>query len=265
MAESAVPSSDFQNFTPPERVDIHVQKQAYAPHRHDTYVFALTLSGYQCFDYRGETRVSRPGELVVLHPDEKHDGRAGTDGGFHYRGISIDPAALQVAMGDRPLPFISGGVTSDARLIDTVAPLVSDMDVPLGEDAFEAACVDLAAAMLDVSGNKTSVAISDVRAARMARDFILETPERAIGLGELEQMTGQSRWQLSRDFRALFGTSPYRFGQLRRLDRARAMLTRNTGLADAAYASGFADQAHFTRDFKKAYGITPKAWQALIQ
>jgi AraC-like DNA-binding protein len=32
-------------------------------------------------------------------------------------------------------------------------------------------------------------------------------------------------------------------------------------LADAAAASGFADQAHMTRQFKKAYGISPGRWQ----
>ena len=249
----------------PERVDIHVQHQSYSPHRHDAYVFALTYSGVQCFDYCGETRVSRPGELVVLHPDETHDGRAGTDAGFHYRGISIDPAALQRALGGRALPFIEGGVTRDTRLIGVISPLLSDMNTPLGEAEFEAALADLASAMLSLGAETGSEPIADARAASMARNLIVETPERVIGLGELEAVTGRNRWQLSRDFRALFGTSPYRFGQLRRLDRSRALIRCAMPLAEVAYATGFADQSHLTREFRKAYGITPKAWQALVR
>lgn len=38
------------------------------------------------------------------------------------------------------------------------------------------------------------------------------------------------------------------------------MLGDGVSLADAAFANGFADQSHFTRQFKKAYGITPRAW-----
>ena len=264
MTERQRKLPDMNSYTPPERVDIRVQSRAYSPHRHDTYVFALTCSGYQCFDYCGETRISHPGELVVLHPDEKHDGRATTDTGFHYRGISIDPAALQMALGGRVLPFISGGVTQDARLIEIIAPLLSDIDVSLDEAEFEAALADLGDAMLVAEGRTVSAPIANVEAARLAREIILETPDRPIGLGELEAVTGQSRWQLSRDFRSLYGTSPYRFGQLRRLDQARRMLRSETTLAETAYATGFADQSHFTRDFKKAYGITPKAWQSMI-
>ncbi|QNL18145.1 AraC family transcriptional regulator [Hyphobacterium sp. CCMP332] len=264
MDEGLIPTSASDRYIPPARVDIRVRNRAYAPHRHDTYVFALTCAGIQCFDYRGEMRVSHPGELVVLHPDEKHDGRAGTEAGFHYRGISIDPAALQLALNGRVLPFIEGGVTRDERLIDVIAPLLSDMAAPLTAAEFEAALADLAEAMLAASGAAGSASIADAAAAHMARHFIIETPDRTISLDELEALTGQNRWQLSRDFRALFGTSPYRFGQLRRLDRARAMLREPGSLADTAYATGFADQSHLTRDFKKAFGITPKAWQALV-
>jgi AraC-like DNA-binding protein len=265
MHHISLPATAARPYSAPVRVDIRVSDKAYAPHRHDTYVFALTCSGYQCFDYCGETRISRPGELVVLHPDEKHDGRAATKTGFRYRGISIDPAVLQMALGGRALPFIAGGVTRDRRLIDVILPLLADMDTPLETGAFENAIANLASAMLAMTGAPETPSIVNRRAACEARAIILETPDRSVRMDELEALTGHNRWQLTRDFKALYGTSPYRFGQLRRLDRARDLVREQTPLADAAYATGFADQSHFTRDFKKAYGITPKTWQAALQ
>src|ERR1700737_5083471 len=56
--------------------------QAYQKHRHDTYAIGVTDSGVQVFDYRGSVRSSTPGQVVVLYPDEAHDGRAGTQEGF---------------------------------------------------------------------------------------------------------------------------------------------------------------------------------------
>jgi AraC-like DNA-binding protein len=73
-------------------------------------------------------------------------------------------------------------------------------------------------------------------------------------------VTGCDRWQLSRDFRALLGTSPYRYLQHRRIDLAKQMLREGARLADTAHGAGFADQSHFGRTFRKAVGLTPKEW-----
>jgi len=58
----------------------------------------------------------------------------------------------------------------------------------------------------------------------------------------------------------MLGTSPYRYLVLRRLDRARAMMVNGVPAAESAAAAGFADQSHFNRAFKAAFGMTPSAW-----
>ncbi|WP_235624238.1 helix-turn-helix domain-containing protein [Mycolicibacterium goodii] len=72
------------------------------------------------------------------------------------------------------------------------------------------------------------------------------------------------RWSLARQFRAAFGTSPSRFRSMRQLELARALIIGGMPLADVAHAAGFADQAHFTRMFKAAYGLTPAAWSGAV-
>lgn len=42
---------------------------------------------------------------------------------------------------------------------------------------------------------------------------------------------------------------------------ARAMLDTTTGLAEIGYAAGFADQAHFTREFRRILGASPAEWR----
>jgi AraC-like DNA-binding protein len=50
---------------------------------------------------------------------------------------------------------------------------------------------------------------------------------------------------------------------MRRLDFARNRLGDGTPLAELALAAGFADQAHFTRMFRSAFGLTPGHYSRL--
>ncbi len=94
-------------------------------HRHDTYAIGLTDVGVQAFDYRGVAEISTPGQVVVLHPDETHDGRAGTPDGFGYRIVYVAPARIHEAaraIRGRPcaLPFAREPVTADETLASTI-------------------------------------------------------------------------------------------------------------------------------------------------
>ena len=86
-----------------------------------------------------------------------------------------------------------------------------------------------------------------------------------MSLGDLERISGRDRWKLSRDFRTLFGTSPYRYLIMRRLDQARKRILDGESLAGVAADCDFADQSHMTRHFKKAYGMTPKRWLSSLR
>jgi len=250
----------------PKRADVSRMQaffkgKAYAPHRHDTYTIGLTLAGVQSFDYRGSVRHSRPGGLFILHPDELHDGRAGTEDGFGYRAINIKPGAIQNVLGGKSLPFIAGGLSSDIGLQSIVSELLDDLDTPLGELAYDNALFDLATRLDRLAGGYGKATSHDLISVQRARDYLCTHWDEVVSMEDLERETGQSRWSLSRDFRALLGTSPYRYLVLRRLDRAREMIASGNDLADTAYACCFADQSHLNRQFKRAFGLTPKAWR----
>jgi AraC-like DNA-binding protein len=247
-----------------DRIEACFSGAAFAPHRHDTYAIGITLNGVQSFDYRGVTRHSLPGQLVVLHPDELHDGRAGDDGAFRYRTAYVASAALQDVLGGMPLPFIAGGVSSDPRLVAAVYALLEDYDRPLTGIAYQDALYDLAMALQAVAGASRVMKPVNREAAARARDYIDAHLEAGFSLEDLEQAARHDRWQLSRDFRTLFGTSPYRYLILRRLDRARRMMLDGHASAEAADACGFADQSHLARHFRKAFGLTPNAWLMAI-
>lgn len=242
------------------RIEAHLSGFQFAPHRHDTYAVALTLEGVQCFDYRGAARHSLPGGVVVIHPDERHDGRPGTSDGFRYRSIHIEPARIQRMLGGSGLPFIAGGTSTDPRLLGPVQALLADYQRPLGELEFDDALYDLAVALDAASMPRRRPKPIDHCAAERARGYMLEHWSSDVSMACLERASGRDRWKLSRDFRALFGTSPYRYLLMRRLERARDMLAGGHAPAEVAAACRFADQSHLTRHFRNAFGVTPARW-----
>jgi AraC-like DNA-binding protein len=245
-----------------ERIEASFTGVAFKPHRHDTYAIGITLAGVQSFDYRGTTRHSTRGQLVVLHPDERHDGRAGDGdaGTFRYRTAYIPPAELQDVLGGCELPFIDGAVSTDPRLREPIVALLHDYTRPLVGLAYDDVLYDLASALRDVAGGALPIEPIHRAAALLARDYIDTRLDDRLALADLERETGHGRWQLSRDFRAMFGTSPYRYAIARRLDRARTMILTGSTTIEAAYACGFSDQSHFGRAFKATFGLTPGAW-----
>lgn len=248
-----------------DRIEACFSGAAFAPHRHDTYAIGVTLSGVQSFDYRGAARHSLPGQVVVLHPDELHDGRAGDGGAFRYRTAYLAPTLIQAVLGGGPLPFVDGGVSRDPRLRAAVSGLLDDCDRALAPLEAEDALLQLATALHDVSSGVRGPRIANGAAVMRAKAYIDARPSFNVSLSDLEHVTGHDRWQLSRDFRAMLGTSPYRYLVLRRLDRARALMLRGVGAAESALATGFSDQSHFNRAFKGAFGMTPRSWLRAVQ
>ncbi len=83
-----------------------------------------------------------------------------------------------------------------------------------------------------------------------------------ITIGELADRYQVSTRQLEREFRSKAGTSPKLLSQLMRFQHVRDALWRDPSLnlAELALSAGYADQAHFSREFRRLAERTPRAF-----
>ena len=238
----------------------------FSRHRHDVYAIGVTEEGVQAFDYRGTVERSLPGQVVVLHPDELHDGRAEGPGLFGYRQIYVSPdkiaSALPALTGRAtPLPF-APPVTDDPVLARIVRAAFTHAPEPLALDGL---VLQLAQGLLRSGAASLPTTLRcrvDQPAIERGRDY-LRSRLTIVQSSEVEAVTGLDRYQFARQFHALYGTSPYRYSLMRRLDVTRGWLRDARPLAEAALEAGFADQAHFTRTFRAAFGMTPGRYAKL--
>jgi AraC-like DNA-binding protein len=251
-----------------ERLEARFQGHAYDPHRHETYAIGLTRDGAQGFRYRAEAQVSRAGQIMVLHPDEQHDGHAAVPGGFSYRMIYVDPALIGRALdpaGIRTLPFVAEAVTRDrpmaALINEAFADFPGKLD-PLAGDAMLAGLADALARRARQEPLRS--ATTPHRALLRVRDFLDAEFARPIDSADLERVADLDRFSLARAFRRSFGSAPHRYLVARRVTAARSLIADGTPLAEVAGACGFVDQSHLNRHFKAHFGMTPGRYARLL-
>src|SRR5205807_1510260 len=164
-----------------ERAEVYLSTSAFSPHRHDTYAIGVTTAGVQTFGYRGSRCVCLPGQLHVLHPDEAHDGAAGTEDGFSYRILYIAPELIRGALAGRALPFVADPVQEPTPAVRPIASLLADIDDPISE----LSCAEIAVAV--ASGQSLAQVAAEVGFAdqsHMTRQF-----KRTYGLTPARWMT----------------------------------------------------------------------------
>lgn len=253
-----------------DRIEARFHGDGYALHRHDTYALGITLEGVQTFHYRGETRFSLPGNTLIIHPDELHDGAAGTSDMLQYRMLYLPPerlADIGTHAGAGRLPFVRQPILDDARVNALLIEALVDLDHAPDELLLDDIIARLHAMLWHYAESAGPTFRSLARNAVMScRDYLVANSDCTVSSKDLETVSGLDRYTLARHFRAISGTSPHRYLIMRRLEKSRSMMTVNgANLAEIAIACGFADQSHFTRHFKSSYGMTPGRWLQLTQ
>jgi AraC-like DNA-binding protein len=96
-----------------------------------------------------------------------------------------------------------------------------------------------------------------MRGVRRARDFLTAHAHEPLTLDETARQAGINKFVLVRGFRRTFGITPHAYVVALRVEHARALLSAGMSSVQAGAATGFADQAHFTRWFKRLVGVPP--------
>ncbi len=100
--------------------------------------------------------------------------------------------------------------------------------------------------------------------ARCVQGYVAVHLHAKIRMGDLARVTQFSRSKFNRTFKASFGCTPGQYVRRMRIARAQNLMTMSSEpLCQIAAECGFADQAHFSRCFRKFVGNPPARWRAL--
>ncbi|RPI78118.1 MAG: AraC family transcriptional regulator [Desulfobacteraceae bacterium] len=235
-------------------------------HTHHTLIVGMVLRGQRTIVLRNKILWVQPGDLFVIRPDEPHFCCSDQPGGHDYWALSfsqksnahdlrVETAAygIHTKVIRNPLLF--------QEALDLAALWVAS---PQSQRFLRDAGRFLNALFID-SMRPTGIA-DNAGIARYApfpnpiqkiKIHIEQHTAEAMRMHDLARKCGLSPFYLTRLFREQIGLPPHAYLIQERIKQSQQLLKRGVAPVEAACETGFADQSHFNRFFKKHTGITP--------
>jgi AraC family transcriptional regulator len=100
---------------------------------------------------------------------------------------------------------------------------------------------------------------------KQLKDYIEDRLAEDLTIATLAALIPMSQFHFARAFKAAVGEPPHRYIMQRRMERAKVLLSvTRLSVAEISYQTGFANQSHFTTQFRKAIGLTPKQFRERV-
>lgn len=238
---------------------------AFTRHTHDTFAIGVIERGAEAFSYRHANHTAPAGHIVLINPGEVHTGSSATSAGWAYRmlypsGDLLRRASSELAGYDQGIPYFTAAVARD----DALASLLHTLHVTLERSASalerESLLLTTFAHLLlrhaELRPHPHPIG-AERSAVALARDYIQAHYADNVTLDQLSAIASLSPFHFLRVFQREIGLPPHAYLTQARLARAKALLSLGLPIPQVAVETGFVDQSHLTRHFKRLVGVTP--------
>lgn len=230
------------------------------PHVHDRTVVAVMLQGSFDLMIRSRTNACTPGTVFVEPGGERHANRIAGAGALvlvieptpWYECQELGPCRTFL---DAPSAIRHAGASA---LASRLRRELSQGDG--GSVVLEDLAIQLVATAAGNGSPRSDRAIPPW--LDRARELVHDSPLTPLRVRDVAAQVGVHPVYLTKAFRERFGTSLGVYQRRRRLEWAASQLAAGEPVAEVALRAGFADQAHFTRAFKRFSGRTPGRFRA---
>ena len=232
-------------------------------HSHELAHFCFVLSGSYS-EKIGSTGFERkPSELVYYPPDVIHAEKHFSNG-RHFL-VEVDSKGLEKVR--------DYGVSLDIPIIlntESSSRLATKMYKEFTErDRFSPLALESITTELLIAASRQNIGTKENKPPKWlkrVREYLHDNFSEPIGLSDLAQIAEVHPTHLARVFRQFERCTAGDYVRKVRINKAREkMLTTEKPLVDIALETGFSDQPHFTRSFKREMGVTPSEFLNIFE
>lgn len=231
-------------------------KHEFPNHFHQTYAISIIENGIF-----GENHlVATPGSIVISHPNEVHENRLVDENTYSFTTFYVSPDVIKHISKSPSLSFAEK-VIYDEKLFQYFKRLTETVSTP-GSDHFNSSLYEGLNQLSWFYGLKSGIeeeTIPDF--IDEVKEYIAQNYHRKICLEELVGPSKLSKYQFIRQFRKHVGITPFEYINLQRVSRSKQLLLKATPIIVVALDTGFYDQSHFNKYFKRFVGMSPVNYQ----
>ncbi|MFQ2110466.1 AraC family transcriptional regulator [Aeromonas rivipollensis] len=239
----------------------------YDKHSHAHFSIGAITGGHSHYLNQRSLQEVGPGSLVLMNPEEVHACNPIADQPWSYLMFYLDTDWLrsqqeEAGLGSEFRPF-DMTASRDPLLYQGLQHLHHQLMQAPDPLAREVACHLFSRQLL---ARLTPARWDDRPPQHLQRAAELMQDDSAspLSLSQLSAVAGLTPSHFVRAFSQHYGMTPHAYLLDRRIRHARTLLKQGQPLAEVALASGFADQAHFQRQFKRRVAATPGQYRTQL-
>ncbi|WP_429162834.1 helix-turn-helix domain-containing protein [Aeromonas media] len=239
----------------------------YDKHSHPHFSIGAITGGHSHYLNQRSLQEVGPGSLVLMNPEEVHACNPVADQPWSYLMFYLDTDWLrsqqeEAGLGSEFRPF-DMTASRDPLLYQGLRHLHHQLVEAPDPLAREVACHLFSRQLL---ARLTPARWDDRPPQHLQRAAELMQDDSAspLSLSQLSAVAGLTPSHFVRAFSHHYGMTPHAYLLDRRIRHARSLLRQGQPLAEVALASGFADQAHFQRQFKRRVAATPGQYRTQL-
>jgi|GEM_PF-893915 len=218
-------------------------------HFHSSYNIGMTEQGEREFFYRGRTYLFQKGDIFFIQPFEPHSCKAKGHSGHSYKILSFYSKKMLYFP---DFTIYNPQLLSILQAFHTIAEY--EKTSPKLAQLFTSIMAQLERYATTFDQNKENAGSNKIE---QAKAYIEENCLQELSLKKMARVACLSEYHFDRYFHKYFGLSPYAYYLVCKVKKAQKLLAMEESVTATSLASGFFDQSHFTRLFKKHVGVTP--------
>lgn len=247
-----------------EYISITNQTTEFPKHFHETFCISLIHKGIEQIDFNQGSLFSESGSISITNPYEIHSNPLlDKSSPLAFDTIYVSNDLMKYSLDGKNIQFVNRKIKSTQA-----NQLFVNLKNAMGRREPTGIAVHLtqfATSLKHYSEESdTEPSELDFSNFNQIKVYIDRHITESFCLSKLSRMAHMNKFGFIKNFKSATGLTPMNYILMKKMFSCKQMISPDMNLTELAYHFNFTDLAHFSKTFKRYFGISPRTYQASL-